>query len=89
MGGLSAQGKGASGTGRLFINGQKVAEKKFPVTVPLTFALSGEGLCCGWDSLSPASSAYSGEFRFTGKIKKVDVTCAKAAVDQPPAMPAD
>ena len=84
-----AEGKGAAGIGRLFIGGKKVAEEKIPVTTPITFALSGEGLCCGWDSLSPASSAYSGEFRFTGKIKKVDVTCAKAAARQVPSRPAD
>ncbi len=84
-----AEGKGAAGIGRLFIGGKKVAEEKIPVTTPITFALSGEGLCCGWDSLSPASSAYTDDFRFTGTIKKVDVTCAKAAAAQPPARPAD
>ena len=84
-----AEGKGAAGIGRLFIDEKKVAEDNIPVTTPITFALSGEGLCCGWDSLSPASSAYSGPFRFTGTIKVVDVTCAKAAEAQPPAPPAD
>ena len=84
-----AEGKGAPGVGRLFIDGKPVAESKFPVTVPISFALSGEGLCCGWDSLSPASSGYSGEFRFTGRIKKVDVSCSPVASKQPPAAPVD
>ena len=68
-----AEGKGAPGIGRLYINGQQVGEKEIPVTVPLAFALSGEGLCCGWDSLTPACSVYSGEFRFTGTIQTVVV----------------
>lgn len=84
-----AEGRGTPGIGRLFIGGRKVAESDLPVTVPLTFALSGEGLCCGWDSLSPASSIYSGEFRFTGTIKKVNVSCSPATSKQLPARPAD
>ena len=84
-----SQGKGTPGIGRLFIDGKKVAESKIPVTVPITFSLSGEGMCCGWDSLSPASSDYSGEFRFTGSIKKVDVSCNPVASKQPPAAPVD
>lgn len=84
-----AQGKGAPGIGRLFIDGRKVAEGEFATTTPITFALSGEGLCCGWDSLSAVSSAYSGPFRFTGRIKKVDVTCSEAATQQLPPPPAD
>ena len=84
-----ATGKGTPGIGRLFIGPRKVAEAKIPVTVPLMFSLSGEGLCCGWDSLSPASSGYRGEFRFTGTIEKVDVTCRVPNVAQPAAEPAD
>lgn len=84
-----AEGKGAPGNGRLFINGQKVAEGRLPTTTPITFALSGEGLCCGWDSLSAASSAYRSPFRFTGRIKKVDVTLRPAATAHSPPPPAD
>ncbi len=68
-----AEGKGSPGIGRLYIDGRKVGEKEIPVTVPLAFALSGEGLCCGWDSLTPACSAYRTEFPFTGTIRKVVV----------------
>ena len=84
-----ATGKGTPGIGRLFIGPRKVAETKLPVTVPLMFSLSGESLCCGWDSLTPASSAYRGEFRFTGTIEKVDVTCRAPTVQQPAATPVD
>ena len=68
-----AEGRGSPGIGRLYIDGRKVGEKEIPVTVPLAFALSGEGLCCGWDSLTPACSAYRTEFPFTGTIRKVVV----------------
>ena len=68
-----AAGRGAPGVGRLYVDGTKVAEAEIPVTVPLAFSLSGEGLCAGWDSLSPAVSAYDDEFRFSGKIRRVIV----------------
>jgi arylsulfatase len=84
-----ATGKGTPGIGRLFIGARKVAETRLPITVPLMFSLSGEGLCCGWDSLTPASSAYQGEFRFTGTIEKVDVTCRAPTAVQPGETPVD
>ncbi len=71
-----AAGKGSPGIGRLYIDGSKVGETEIPVTVPLAFALSGEGLCAGWDSLSPAASAYDDEFRFSGTIRQVVVELA-------------
>ena len=61
------------GWGRLFIDGRPVGKMEIPVTVPLAIALSGEGLCCGWDSLTVACSAYRAEFPFTGTIRKVTV----------------
>jgi len=72
-----AAGKGAPGIGKLYIDGNQVGEEQIPVTVPLAFALSGEGLCAGWDSLSPAVSAYVGEFRFSGTIDQVVVELAE------------
>jgi arylsulfatase len=68
-----AAGRGAPGIGRLYIDGRKVAQAEIPVTVPLAFALSGEGLCAGWDSITPAASAYEGEFRFSGTLRRVVV----------------
>jgi arylsulfatase len=79
-----AQGRGASGVGRLFIDGARVGEMNIPVTVPISFALSGEGLCCGWDSLSPAVSAYEGEFPFTGTIRRVTVDLEPGDAAPPP-----
>jgi arylsulfatase len=71
-----AAGKGSPGVGRLYIDGSKVGETQIPVSVPLAFALSGEGLCAGWDSLSPAASAYDNEFHFSGTIRRVVVDLA-------------
>ena len=68
-----AAGRGSPGIGRLYIDANKVGETAIPVTVPLAFALSGEGLCAGWDSLSPAVSAYADEFHFSGTIRQVVV----------------
>jgi len=68
-----AAGKGSPGVGRLYIDGSQVGETQIPVTVPLAFTLSGEGLCAGWDSLSPAASAYDDEFPFSGTIRQVVV----------------
>jgi arylsulfatase len=79
-----AEGRGAPGVGRLFIDGRQVGEMDIPVTVPISFALSGEGLCCGWDSLSPAVSAYADEFPFTGTIRRVTVDLEPAVAAPPP-----
>jgi arylsulfatase len=68
-----AAGKGSPGIGRLYVDNMQVAEMQIPVTVPLAFALSGEGLCVGWDSQSPAVSAYDNEFPFSGTIRRVVV----------------
>jgi arylsulfatase len=65
-------GKGAPGTGKLFINGQKVGEVDMDVTVPLVF--SAEGQTCGLDhgdSVDP--EAYKPPFKFTGTIKRVTI----------------
>jgi hypothetical protein len=66
-------GKGAPGTGRLFINGKQVGEGTIPVTCPLAYSLSGDGLSCGRDTLTSVSADYHGEFPFTGVISRVVV----------------
>ncbi len=70
------QGLGAPGFGRLYINGRLTGEGELPVTMPLSYALAGEGLCVGWDSGLPVTEEYRSPFRFTGRIKRVivDVT---------------
>jgi arylsulfatase len=80
-------GKGAPGTGKLFINGKPAGQGKIGVTCPIAYGLSGDGLCCGWDSLTPVSADYTGEFHFTGVIRSVTVNLGKdqhKAPDPPP-----
>jgi MFS family permease len=43
-------------------------------TVPFGWPLTGDGLCCGFDSETPVSDQYSSPFRFTGKIDRVIVS---------------
>jgi arylsulfatase len=69
-------GKGAPGTVRLFIDGKQAGEGKVPVTCPLAYGLSGDGLCCGRDTLTPVSADYSDEYPFTGTIRRVVVDLA-------------
>lgn len=73
------KGKGAAGIGRLYINGRKVGESHIPVTQPLVYSLTGEGLCCGYDRGLPVTDEYRAPFRFTGVIERVvvDVTGAR------------
>src|SRR2546423_14640075 len=79
-------GKGAPGTVTLFINGKQVGEGKIPVTVPIQYSLSGDGLSVGRDTLSAVSLDYMGSnFPFTGGvIRRVTVDVGN---DQHPAPP--
>jgi len=79
-------GKGAPGTGTLFLNGKQVGQGKIPVTVPFRYCVSGDGMCCGKDTGSPVSSAYKGEFDFTGIIHRVTVDVG-AELHPAPKMP--
>ena len=66
-------GKGAPGTGTLYINDTKVGELQIPVTVPQAYSLTGEGFCVGRDVETPVSELYNAPFDFTGIIDKVVV----------------
>jgi arylsulfatase len=67
-------GKGGPGIATLFINGKQAGQGSIPVTVPLAYSLSGDGLCCGRDTCSAVSADYLGsEFPFTGTIRRVVV----------------
>ncbi|MCI0380591.1 MAG: hypothetical protein L0215_23640, partial [Gemmataceae bacterium] len=68
-------GKGAPGDGKLFINGKQVGAGKIADTCPIAYGLSGDGLCCGRDTLTPVSADYHGrgEYAFTGVIRRVIV----------------
>ncbi|MFN8523269.1 MAG: arylsulfatase [Chloroflexota bacterium] len=61
------------GIGRLYVDGQQVAEGEIPETVPIMFDRNAEGLCCGYDSGLPVTRSYVAPFRFTGTIKRVSM----------------
>jgi arylsulfatase A-like enzyme len=67
------RGKGAPGNGKLFINGQEVGQGNIAVTCPLAYGLSGDGLSCGRDTLTPVSADYTSEYPFTAAIRRVVV----------------
>ncbi|AKF79883.1 arylsulfatase [Myxococcus fulvus 124B02] len=60
-----ARGKGAPGRGRLFIDGELVAQSDISATMPLVISL-GEGLTCGRDDNSAVSTMYHPPFAFRG-----------------------
>jgi hypothetical protein len=62
-------GKGAPGTVTLYINDKVVGSGEIPVTVPIGYSLSGDGLSVGRDTLSAVSLDYAGSnFPFTGGV---------------------
>jgi hypothetical protein len=71
------EGKGAPGRAQLYIDRKLVASEALPVTVPLSFGL-GALFLCGRGAHSPVTSAYEGEFPFTGTIQKVIVDVSGA-----------
>jgi arylsulfatase len=79
-------GKGAPGAGKLFVNGKQVGEGKITVTCPLAYGLSGDGLSCGRDTLTPVSADYRSEYVFTGVIHRVvvDVNPEQTPAPKPP-----
>lgn len=61
------------GTAHLFVDGQEVGSGEIPRTIPAVIETSGEGLCCGYDSGLPVTTAYEPPFRFTGRLERVVV----------------
>ncbi len=78
-------GKGAPGAGKLFINGKQVGAGKIAVTCPLAYGLSGDGLSCGRDTLTPVSADYRDEYPFTGTIRRVVVDVGPVKTPAPKA----
>ncbi|MCP3058399.1 arylsulfatase [Myxococcus sp. K38C18041901] len=60
-----ARGQGAPGRGRLFIDGELVAQSDILATMPLVISL-GEGLTCGRDDNSAVSTMYHPPYAFRG-----------------------
>ena len=58
------------GTMKLYVDGKVKAEAPFR-TQAGHYALTGEGVCIGYDSGDPVSKSYNYRFPFTGDIQKV------------------
>lgn len=65
------KGTGAPGLVTLFVNDKAVGKGRIDQTCPLGYGLSGDGLCCGRDTLTPVSADYRLENAFTGQIRRV------------------
>ena len=63
---------GGGGTGRLFLNGEKVGEGKFAHVPPVRYSAT-ETFDVGEDRGEPASTQYQGPYRFTGQIEKITI----------------
>ncbi|MMZ59281.1 Arylsulfatase [compost metagenome] len=73
-------GQNYSGTGRLYINGDKVGEGDIDRLAP---SLDGPGyLTIGENIHSPVSPEYEAPFRFTGKLNHVDFVQPEGGQDQ-------
>jgi Concanavalin A-like lectin/glucanases superfamily len=73
-------GVGKGGTGRLYVNGEKVAEGRIENTVPFVFS-ADETEDVGEDLATPVTEDYKeGDNKFTGAIDKVTI-----ALTPPPA----
>ncbi len=73
------------GIGALFVGAERVGGGEIPRTVPNIFDITGEGLCCGYDSGVAVTDAYLAPFRFTGTIPQVVVEVDGAAHVDPEA----
>jgi arylsulfatase len=78
-----ANGKGAPGRGRFYIDGKPVGAGEIPVTVPLVF--NPGGLTCGANPGLPVTPEYQSPFKFTGKIYGVTVDVSGDLIKDPEA----
>jgi len=65
-------GMGKGGTATLSVDGSKVDETRFEMSIPLRISLD-ETLDCGEDTGTPVSEDYKVPFRFTGKISEARI----------------
>ncbi len=71
-------GKGALVS--LYVDDTEVAGGRVETTVPFRFSMSGETLDVGTDTGSPVAP-YGHDFRFTGRIERIDVTVRPQPAD--------
>jgi arylsulfatase A-like enzyme len=69
-------GVGKGGTGKIFVNGEKVAEGRIDRTQGYAFS-ADEGADVGMDGETPVTNDYKqGDNKFTGKIRKIVIDIA-------------
>lgn len=66
-----ADGKGAPGQGRLYIDGKLVGQGDIALTMPLAIGLSG-GIACGIHLGAPVTPKFKPPYAFTGTIRAVN-----------------
>jgi len=62
-----------AGTGTLLVDGAPVGELAIARFTPTRFSITGEGLCCGYDTGMPVVDDYRPPFRFSGILHRVVV----------------
>ena len=67
-----AHGKGATGEGRLYIDGKLVGQGDIAQTMPMIIGLTS-GLTCGIHQGAPVTPKFKPPFAFTGTIRTVTV----------------
>jgi arylsulfatase A-like enzyme len=65
-------GQGKGGKATLSVDGAKVGERRFDISIPLRISLD-ETLDCGEDTGTPVSEDYKVPFRFTGEITEARI----------------
>ena len=68
-------GQGKGGTATLSVDGAKVGQKHFDISIPLRISLD-ETLDCGEDTGTPVCEDYKVPFKFTGKLQKATINIA-------------
>ena len=78
---LGLMGKGGRVT--LQVDDAEPVVLDLPKMIPFNYSLTGEGLCCGFDSETPVSDRYETPFRYTGTIHEVVVALDGVVVPNP------
>ena len=74
---------GLGGRVALSVDGGAAASLEVTRMIPFNYSLTGEGLCCGFDSETPVSDRYEAPYRFTGSIAQMVLTIAGTVTEHP------
>jgi arylsulfatase len=66
------------GHGTLKLDGEVVGEGDIRRFTPIRWSITGAGLTCGYDGVSPVTARYPAPNRFTGRLEKVVIEVADA-----------